>query len=42
MEEWIIYRVLQIIAAFSGAKGGTINTTGYANKNGIIVKNILT
>ena len=23
MEEWIIYRVLQIIAAYSGAKGGT-------------------
>ena len=41
MEEWIIYRVLQIIAAYSGAKGGTKNTIEYANRKEIFVENIL-
>ena len=40
--EWMVDRVSRVIAAYNGTKGGTKNTIEYANRNGIIVKNILT
>ena len=40
--KWMVDRVSRVIAAYNGTKGGTKNTIEYANRNGILVKNILT
>lgn len=39
--EWMVNHSSQVIAVFSGEKGGTKNTIDYAKKKGILVKNIL-